>query len=299
MGAPAVSVEFFLFLPQMRLDFDAITLRALAAEESGFHGIALMDHLAPPMAEGTSMYEAMMVATWIAARTERLIIGHLVLCDALRHPAMLAKQAVTLDHASGGRFELGLGWGSVPDELVRFGVTDDGPKGRVQRMGETLEVISALWSGEPVSYDGECFRVTEAQQLPTPLGEIPILIGGSGPRTLELVSRHAQWWNLPVHQLDRLERLRDRAGSARVSIQQMVAYVPGEHDRAEVAELSGRRFGMMGGGLVLGNGAELVDHFAGLVDRGVERFYVWFTDFASPATLAGFGAEVISALAQP
>ena len=299
MGAPAVSVEFFLFLPQMRLDFDAITLRARAAEESGFRGIALMDHLAPPMAEGTSMYEAMVVATWIAAQTERLIIGHLVLCDALRHPAMLAKQAVTLDHASGGRFELGLGWGSVPDELVRFGVTDDGPKGRVQRMGETLEVISALWSGEPVSYDGECFRMTEAQQLPTPLGEIPILIGGSGPRTLELVSRHAQWWNLPVHQLDRLERLRDRAGSARVSIQQMVAYVPGEHDRAEVAELSGRRFGMMGGGLVLGNGAELVDHFAGLVDRGVERFYVWFTDFASPATLAGFGAEVISALAQP
>lgn len=297
MGASAVSVEFFLFLPQMRLDFDALSVRSRAAEQAGFRGIALMDHLAPPMAEGTPMYEAMMAAMWIAAQTEQLIIGHLVLCDALRHPAMLAKQTVTLDHASGGRFELGLGSGSVPDELVRFGVTDDGSKGRVQRMSETLDLITALWTGERVSHDGECFQVTDAQQQPTPLRKIPIIIGGSGPRTLELVSRHADWWNLPVHQLDRLGRLRDQAGSVRVSIQQMVAYVPGEDARAHVTELSARRFGMMGGGLVLGNGAELVDHFAGLVDQGVERFYVWFTDFATPDTLAGFGADVIATLA--
>lgn len=85
--------------------------------------------------------------------------------------------------------------------------------------------------------------------------------------------------------------------AASVSIQQMVAYVPGEDARAHVTELSARRFGMMGGGLVLGNGAELVDHFAGLVDQGVERFYVWFTDFATPDTLAGFGADVIATLA--
>jgi len=292
-----VSIQFFLFLPQMRLDFDGLVRRARAAEEHGFRGIALMDHLAPPMAEASPMFEAMVAATWIAAHTDRLIVSHLVLCDALRHPAMLARQAVGLDHASGGRFELGLGWGSVPEELVRFGVNDDPPRARVQRMGESLELIRALWSGEPVNFDGAFFQVTDAQQMPRPIGEIPIVIGGSGPRTLELVARHADWWNLPVHQLHRLERLRERVGDARVSTQHMVAYVPSEEDRAKVTELSTRRFGMMGDGLVLGNGEELIEHFAGLAERGVERCYVWFTDFADPASLAGFGDEVISALA--
>ena len=68
------------------------------------------------------MWEAMTAATWLAAHTSNLGIGHLVLCDAFRHPAVLARQAATLDHASGGRFELGIGSGSTPDELQVFGI---------------------------------------------------------------------------------------------------------------------------------------------------------------------------------
>ena len=85
------------------------------------------------------MWEAMTIATWLLARTQSLVVGHLVLCDALRHPAVLARQAATLDHASGGRYELGIGWGSVPDELDTFGVgAGAGPRaggapGRVPR----------------------------------------------------------------------------------------------------------------------------------------------------------------------
>ncbi len=76
------------------------------------------------------MYEAFTAATWLAAVTERLRLGHLVLCDALRHPAVLARQAVTLDHFSSGRFELGIGSGSVPGELDAFGVGDSGGRAR-------------------------------------------------------------------------------------------------------------------------------------------------------------------------
>ena len=67
------------------------------------------------------------VATWVAAKTERLRIGHLVLCDAFRHPAVLAKQAVTVSEASDGRFELGLGAGSWPAEFARFDVGQQDP----------------------------------------------------------------------------------------------------------------------------------------------------------------------------
>jgi alkanesulfonate monooxygenase SsuD/methylene tetrahydromethanopterin reductase-like flavin-dependent oxidoreductase (luciferase family) len=254
--------------------------------------MAGMDHLAPPLAERHDMYEALTTNAWLLARTERLVQGQLVLCDAFRHPAMLAREAVTLDHASGGRFELGIGWGSVIEEFTTFGVSPTAARERVQRLSETLEILRGLWTGERFDYDGQYFRLEAAQQAPVPLGKIPIVIGGTGKRTMELVAAHADWWNVPIHQLDRLDDMRASAGDARVSVQQMFAFVPQGVDRAEIEEPARRRFGF---GLVVGGRDEMVDHFSAMRERGVERFYVWFTDFASPATLEAFGAEVISA----
>jgi len=284
-------MEFHLFLPQMRLSFDRLSATARAAEAAGFGGIAGMDHLSPPNADGQPMYEAMVTNTWLAARTERLVVGSLVLCDAFRHPAVLASEAVSLDHASGGRFELGLGWGSFPDDFARFGVEPAEPAARVRRLRETLEVLRALWAGETVDYDGEFHHLSGAAQAPGPLARIPIVIGGAGPKTLALVREFADWWNIPVHRLDRLEGTRPQAGAARVSVQQMVAYVGQGADRAAVTELAKRRFGHVNP--VIGTGPELADYFAGLAGRGVDRVYTWFCDFAAPDTLAGFGAEVI------
>jgi alkanesulfonate monooxygenase SsuD/methylene tetrahydromethanopterin reductase-like flavin-dependent oxidoreductase (luciferase family) len=249
------------------------------------------------MAEDQPMHEAMTTATWLAAHTQTLSVGHLVLCDSLRHPAVLAKQAVTIDHASGGRFELGIGWGSVPDELDAFGVGDSAPSARVRRLAESLEVMTALWSGDTVDFDGEFHRVKGGRQQPVPLAKIPLLIGGAGRKTLALVARYADWWNLPIYALERLEELRPSAGGARVSVQQMVAFVPDETQRDRVTELALGRFGVYADGLVIGDAAQLVDHFAALHDRGVERFYAWFSDFADPQTLAAFGADVIDILA--
>jgi alkanesulfonate monooxygenase SsuD/methylene tetrahydromethanopterin reductase-like flavin-dependent oxidoreductase (luciferase family) len=287
--------EFHLFLPQMRLSFDAIVERAQAAEAHGFTGIAFMDHLAPPMAEDQDMWEAMTVAGWVLARTESLIVSHLVLCDPLRHPAVLARQVVSLDHASGGRFELGIGWGSVPAELETFGLGPTGAVDRVERLGETLEVLQALWSGERVRWSGRHLEVVDGLQRPVPTRRIPIVIGGAGPKTMELVAAHADWWNLPIYALERLDELRPSAGDARVSTQEMVAFVPSEAQREEVTALTARRFGGMGR-CTVGTADELVAHFAARRARGVERFYVWFTDFAPPSTLEAFGRGVIGAM---
>lgn len=289
------SMEYWLFIPQMRLGIDDLVARARTAEASGFTGLALMDHLAPPMAEHQPMYEAITTATWLAANTETLSIGHLVLCDAMRHPAVLAKQAVTLDHASGGRFELGIGWGSVPAELETFDVASTEPRVRVRRLAETLEILEALWSGESVSFAGEHFRMDDAQQLPVPTRHIPILIGGSGPRTMALVERHADWWNVPLSAIDRISELRPMAGDARGSAQVMVALVPDEASRDDVTALAERRFGMYGAGLLIGTAPEIADRCAELGTRGVERLYIWFADFAPPETLERFGSEIIAA----
>jgi alkanesulfonate monooxygenase SsuD/methylene tetrahydromethanopterin reductase-like flavin-dependent oxidoreductase (luciferase family) len=292
-----MGAQFHLYLPQMRMTHDAIVERALAAEASGFEGMAFMDHLAPPLAFQHDMWEAMEVAGWVLAKTTTLRVGHLVLCDAFRHPAVLARQVTSLDHASGGRFELGLGWGSVPDEFGVFGVGSTEARQRVGRLGESLQIIKQLWTGEPFDFHGEHFTLVGAQQRPVPACPIPITIGGTGPRTLALVREHADWWNLQITDIHRVAELRPQAGDARVSIQAMVGLVSSEAERAEVEALNAKRFGRtkMHENIVVGTASELIDHFGALHADGVDRFYTWFTNFAPADTLGAF-SEVISAV---
>jgi alkanesulfonate monooxygenase SsuD/methylene tetrahydromethanopterin reductase-like flavin-dependent oxidoreductase (luciferase family) len=216
-----------------------------------------------------------------------------VLCDSLRHPAVLARQATSLDHASAGRFEVGIGWGSVPAELTTFGAGSTDAIERVSRLGESLAVLRALWSGEVVDHKGEHFTLVGAQQRPRPTRPIPITIGGTGTRTLALVREYADWWNVPLHQLDRLDERRDQTGNARVSVQQMAALVPSEAAREDVTAAARRRYGGMKP--IIGNSEELAAHFSNLHARGVDRFYVWFADFAPVPTLERF-ADVINAV---
>jgi alkanesulfonate monooxygenase SsuD/methylene tetrahydromethanopterin reductase-like flavin-dependent oxidoreductase (luciferase family) len=241
----------------------------------------------------------MSTAAWLLASTQRLTVSHLVLCDAFRHPAVLAREAVTLDHASGGRFELGIGWGSVPAEFETFGVDPLVARARATRFGETLDVVRALWSGEQFDYAGEFHTMTAAMQRPTPLSAIPVIVGGAGKRTLQQVAKHADWWNLPIYALDKLDELRPSTGAARVSTQEMIGFAADDQRRAAVAAVAEKRFGAtgMGSNVTIGTPEELREHFAERHARGVERFYVWFLDFGDPETLAGFGAGVIAPLA--
>jgi alkanesulfonate monooxygenase SsuD/methylene tetrahydromethanopterin reductase-like flavin-dependent oxidoreductase (luciferase family) len=294
-SAPAP--EFWLYLPQMRMTFDTIAERARAAEQAGFDGVALMDHLAPPGLTSADMYDAMTTAAVIAMGTGRLKIGHLVLCSTFRHPSVLAQEMVSLDHLSGGRCELGIGWGSVPGELTRFGLPLTSAAARAARLGEYLQVVEALFTGDPVDYEGEFFTLRGAQLSPRPLaGRIPVVIGGGGARlTMPLAARYADWWNCPSYAIDRLDQLRPLAGRARISSQHPVGLAATPGDVPEVTALAQRRFGGWGG-LVTGTSADIAARLAGFADRGVERFYLQFSDFGTSATLARFGDEVMGRL---
>jgi alkanesulfonate monooxygenase SsuD/methylene tetrahydromethanopterin reductase-like flavin-dependent oxidoreductase (luciferase family) len=281
--------EWYLFLPQVRVPVADIVERARHAEASGFTGIAFIDHLEAPGLPDESIWEAMSVATWVAAKTERLRIGHLVLCDAFRHPAVLAKQVVTLSEASDGRFELGLGSGSWPAEFTRFDVGQQDPVARVKQLESHLDMIGQYW--------GRGDNATRSQS-PLPTHPIPLILGGTGRRMMELVRRYADWWNIPANHIDRLAELAPAAGSARVSIQQMIGFVRKDSDPVKVREVSARRFGNLGSGLVCGDADELSGHFSDLSGQGVERFYVWFADFAAPESLQEFGETVIKTFPQ-
>lgn len=276
--------EWFLYLPQTRIGLADLVSRAQAAEASGFDGVAFLDHLDTPIDPASPLWEAMTVATWVAAHTERLKVGHVVLCDSFRHPAVLAKQATTLAEATGGRFELGLGSGSMPDELVKYGITTAGPRQRVDALGETLALLREYWS-----------TAGERSQTPAPTQPIPLVLGGVGPRMLELTRRYADWWNLPATHVHKLPELLPLIGSARASVQQMVGFARRDQDVVAVSQTAQRRFGRLGSGLVCGDAAALTEHFRMLESLGAQRFYVWFADFAPPESIAEFAETVIRA----
>jgi alkanesulfonate monooxygenase SsuD/methylene tetrahydromethanopterin reductase-like flavin-dependent oxidoreductase (luciferase family) len=279
-------MEWFLYMSQYRMPVGDFVVRAQAAEASGFDGVAFFDHLETPGMPRAPVWEAMGIATWVAAKTERIKVGHVVLCDAFRHPAVLAKQAVTLSEASGGRFELGLGSGSMPKELEKFGLRTGSASHRIERLDHDLVLLKEYWGR-----GGE----TDRTQSPVPTHPIPIVIGGTGPRTLDVVRRHADWWNLPAPLVRKLPEFLPLIGSARPSVQQMVGFARRGSDPREVEEASRKRWGHLGPGLVCGTAEELVSYFTGLSDQGAQRFYVWFSDTAPPEAIEEFGETVIGA----
>ena len=277
--------EWYLYMSQYRLGIPDFVARALAAEASGFDGVAFFDHLETPGAPQFPVWEAMGIATWVAAKTTTLRVGHLVLCNAFRHPAVLAKQAVTLAEASEGRFDLGLGSGSMPAELAKYDLAGGNGLERIRRLDRDLTAIRQYWgSGES----------GEGAQAPTPTNPIPIVVGGTGPRMLEVVRTHADWWNLPADRVNRLPELINSIGTARASVQQMVGFAGQGSDRDAVAEASARRWGHLGPGLVCGTADELIEYFSALRDQGAQRFYVWFADGAPPESVEEFGSRVIA-----
>jgi AcrR family transcriptional regulator len=149
------------------------------------------------------------------------------------------------------------GSGSVPSELADFGLPMlDGP-GRVRRLDETLRVVKGFCSGANVAFDGEFHRVWAPAMCAPPGRPTPVVIGGTGSKTLDLVARHADWSNVPVDAVDRMRVIRSRPGTARVSLQQVVAFVRTEAERSGVRAVAERHFGGFGPGLVLGRGTSL------------------------------------------
>jgi alkanesulfonate monooxygenase SsuD/methylene tetrahydromethanopterin reductase-like flavin-dependent oxidoreductase (luciferase family) len=272
------------------MSFDTMVTRALAAEAAGFDSIWLMDHLAAPMTPQLDTFEGWTMAAALAARTERIRIGHLVTCDPFRHPALLAKMVATVDHISGGRIELGIGWGSVDAELEMFGIGRGTAKERAERLAESLEILDLMFSGEPFDFEGTWFTMREAMGRPVPVQRPrpPVHLGGAGPKlTMPLVQAHADWWNCPSYAVERLEEIRPLAGDARVSLQRPIALSPDEASRDETVGTGERRFGSWGG-LVGGTPGEVAEALHRDVDRGVEGFVLQFTDFGMPATLEHF-----------
>jgi F420-dependent oxidoreductase-like protein len=164
-----------------------------------FESAWTMDHFYPltPPLDGTHL-ESWAVLAAMAQATKRLRLGCMVNGMHYRHPAVTANAAVTLDHISGGRFNLGLGAGWFEPESVAYGIPLGTLKERFDRFDEGLEVITSLLTKDYTDFHGQYYQLTNARCEPKPLqARIPIAIGGRGPkRTLPAAARWADLWDL-------------------------------------------------------------------------------------------------------
>jgi probable F420-dependent oxidoreductase len=128
-----------------------------------------------------------------AFATTTLRVGSLVYSNNFRHPALLAREAATIDVLSEGRFEFGVGAGYYLPEYRQTGITLPPPRVRVEQLRETLAVVKGLWSDGPLSFSGEHYTITEMEGWPKPLQQPrpPIQVGGGGRRLLALAAQEA------------------------------------------------------------------------------------------------------------
>ncbi|NIK55194.1 LLM class flavin-dependent oxidoreductase [Kribbella shirazensis] len=167
---------------------------AEAADRSGLDSVWLADHFLyrDPEDRVYGMHESWTLLSAVAAVTERVEIGNMVLCASFRDPGLTAKMAATLDEVSGGRLILGVGAGWHDPEYETFGLPTDH---RVGRFAEWLEIVARLIRGETVTYDGTYYKVKDANLDPAPPHRIPILVAGHRPRMMRLTAQWADAWN--------------------------------------------------------------------------------------------------------
>jgi alkanesulfonate monooxygenase SsuD/methylene tetrahydromethanopterin reductase-like flavin-dependent oxidoreductase (luciferase family) len=309
-----MAVDIGVYLPQVGFGWDELRARVVACDRLGIGSVWFMDHLYPPGMPRVPSFEAWTTAAALAAVTERVRLGHLVLANGFRHPALLAKMAITLDHASGGRLDLGIGSGSYAPEFAEFGIELPKENERGERLAEALQVIRLLFTEEAPSYAGRYYRLREAPSLPRPLQRPhpPIHVGGAGEkRTLPLVARHADVWNCPTYALAALPRkltvLRDECqrigrdpATLKVSEEAVLALVAQRAQVDEARTLAERRFGGPGWGFAAGGYCgtpeDVVARIRERMSLGIHSFVFFLHDRGSPETLRLLAEEVMPAV---
>jgi F420-dependent oxidoreductase-like protein len=188
--------QFRIVLGQ-RASWPELLARTRETEALGFDGLFLVDHFYGLFDVMDPTHEAYTMLAALAPFTQSLRLGVLVCGNTYRNPAFLLKQAVTVDHISGGRVDFGVGAGWTEREHEAYGWPFPSARERVDRFAEALEIWDRLQHEESTTYEGQHYQIVDAPFEPKPLQRprMPLLIGGSGPRMLRLAARHADIWN--------------------------------------------------------------------------------------------------------
>jgi alkanesulfonate monooxygenase SsuD/methylene tetrahydromethanopterin reductase-like flavin-dependent oxidoreductase (luciferase family) len=269
------------------------------ADESGVELVGIQDH----------PYQHHFFDTWsliptLLAETKRISFFTDVANLPLRPPAVMAKAAASLDVLSGGRFELGLGAGGIPDVISNFGGPRRTPGEAVEALDEAIDVLRLLWSEErSVSFEGKYYRLNDARPGPRPAHPISIWVGAFKPRMLRLVGRKADGWlpSLGVLSRDELragheqiDAAAEKAGRDPASIRRIIN-VQGLIGEGPAPARSELRVGYLAGEPLAGPAGWWAETIDGFFRDGFDTFVFWPVD-ATPGQIESLAGDVLPRL---
>ncbi len=202
-------MRFGVFVPQgWRLDLAGVPVEwhwpvivdaATNAQRAGYESVWVYDHFhTSPAPTQEATYEAWTLMAALAAVTDTVRLGQMCTCNGYRSPAYLAKVAASVDVISGGRLEMGIGAGWYQHEFDGYGYPfPEGPE-RLRQLGEAIQVLQAMWTGEEVTFEGEHYSLDGAICRPRPVQQpgIPVWVAGGGEKvTLRLAARYGDATN--------------------------------------------------------------------------------------------------------
>ncbi len=305
---------FSIFAAQGGMDYARLRDRARLAEQLGYDGFWLVDHMWPRGVPDADFLEGWTTVAGLAEATSRLRLGVLVTCNSYRNPGMLAKAVISADHISGGRIELGMGAGWMEEEYRAYGFEFPPLPIRLSQLDESLTIVRSLFESPRTTFHGRHYAFRDAPCNPKPLqNPLPITIGGAGPKVLmKLVAEHAQRWNCPMNAAERLAEHREALArhceaigrdATEIVISEQLPVVLGadpRHYRAK-RQLAQRMVGDLVGDIdsvaVCGTPEQVAGAMRAKMARGVSDFAILFGDLGMPDSLQLFAAEVIPRLA--
>ncbi len=290
---------------------------AQTAERAGIEALFRSDHYTSPAGHGVDgSLDAWTTLAGLAAVTERLRLGTLVSPVTFRHPSLLARSVVTVDHISGGRVELGMGTGWMELEHRAFGFPFPPYDVRIVELAEQAEIVHREWTEETFDFRGLDYELRDARARPFPVRQPhpPLIIGGMGKRrSLEVAARWADEYNSYYQRPDFFTEVRPRLddalraagrepGSVPLSLMAGIAVA---EDEAGVDERLRALAGggepqafleRMGDSFLAGTTAEVLERLRELEAAGVERVYLQHLNHADLETVELIGRELVPAL---
>jgi alkanesulfonate monooxygenase SsuD/methylene tetrahydromethanopterin reductase-like flavin-dependent oxidoreductase (luciferase family) len=304
-------IEFGIYIPQLAFEYEDLLARARLSEELGFDSFWAFDHLYGPEVPNLTALEPWTYATALLAQTTSIRVGHMVLCATLRHPALLGRMITTLDNISNGRLNVGIGSGSYEAEHDRAGIPWGTLAERTEILEETLEILTRMFTDELTTFEGKHFQLHDFPNLPSPVQQPrpPIWVGGAGEkRTLPLVAKYADVWNVPTYALGEIEQKRsvlleecDKIGrdanEIRCSLEAVMVIAPDDASLTEAQAKAERRYAGPGwqlhGGGYVGTPPAIVDRIGEHVDQGITSFVFFMYDRGNEDTLRLLASEVM------
>lgn len=307
------AIQFGIQTGQQNLSWAEIRDLWVAAEGWGYDSLWAFDHFYPIFTDPSGpCHEGWTLLGALAQATSRARIGHLVTGNSYRNPCLLAKMAVTLDHVSAGRLNLGLGAGWFELEHQSFGIEYKPIGRRLGALDEACRIIKGMMRGEKVTLDGKHYQVKDAAAVPGPVqaGGPPLMIGGAGKKVLlRIVAEHADQWNYfgtPDDMKELVDVIRghgDRAGRDTDQIEKSVAltlcYSTDPDRQRVVCQMLAHTYGLTPEQarerIMIGSRDECLEKIAAYRAAGISHFiFMCFAPIFADE-LQGFAEEVIPA----